>query len=1115
VTGRSLVRAGALIGLFCALSLVGIPARADDSLAALREHIQWTRYDDAFATAHGMLEQVIASDGEGSAAWAETVTRVVEVIYIEPVGIHGTPHSREWLEIVRRAVEVLEKERPDSAQLVQAGNQLGMSLIGHRRLDEARAVLEATQEMAHRIGDRHAEASAMAWLATCAKRSTDYPAADRLYTEAIDVLSHAFGEHDPHIGRVLLAQAEAKKWAREFEAARELVEQAVVLFEAAGSEAAPRLAAALRALTFSHTQTGRREEALVPARRSSEIMGAHFGEQHPYALLMTYGLIAALVDLDRHEEAVVHVNRVVRDCENAPGLKRFMAEMLGEGVIIWSSLGDFEQSISAGSRAIELLEDSGNPFDRALLGTVLSSLALEYLQLQDDRTAKEMLERALELQRGIHGADSHTVVTIAKVLCRLRVQRGDFTELPEICEVVERALGDVGNPEYAPQLHTFWITAARLKLAAGQRSEARALGQRTLEFLLEKLGPEDSVTIDAFIRLARLMSDLGELSVARDILQENVAITKRIFGSHNALYVRARHDLAQLGWKRGDTDSALTDAIAVSNVLASNVRGVIHALPEPLAEAWLASQKRPERIIFASLLREGAHQPRARHAAWDWTLQRRGLLLDELAARRRATYLASSADVQAAWERLTRARRRLAALWVTGQTGEARERAKALEHALDERNSAEDHLAQVSAPFRLELGEQRVNLEQIAVTIPDGFVLVEICRVRVEGKSRDVALILTSEGETLHVDLGASAEIDRIASEWLEALGATVGEREPAGLDSVQRTGRALRRTYWDPISRAIGDAKSVLLVPGGAAHRFHPGALPTEQGKFLIEEAPVIQLISSARDLLRFQSPSVSDRAEGALALGAPDFSVAAPLVATAKLESDRADGFRGQSTCISTGDRDWKALPGSERELRKVTQLLGKREEIQLWIGADASEERLRRELPGKRVLHLATHGFFVSEDECDVPRSTPLLRSGLVLAGANDPASGGADQDDGILTAEELVTLDLRGVELAVLSACEGGRGEVREGEGVHGLRRALEIGGVRSTVTGLWPASDRWTERWMTRFYESRLDGENLPGAARSASLHCLKRLRDSGQAPHPYLWSGFVTAGDWR
>jgi CHAT domain-containing protein len=141
---------------------------------------------------------------------------------------------------------------------------------------------------------------------------------------------------------------------------------------------------------------------------------------------------------------------------------------------------------------------------------------------------------------------------------------------------------------------------------------------------------------------------------------------------------------------------------------------------------------------------------------------------------------------------------------------------------------------------------------------------------------------------------------------------------------------------------------------------------------------------------------------------------------------------------------------------------------------------------------------------------------LLSGLVLAGANHRNTSPPDQEDGVLTAEEVATLNLTGVEWAVLSGCDTGVGEIRAGEGVFGLRRAFHLAGVQTVVVSLWPVEDQTTRQWMSALYESRLT-KNLStaNAVREASRSVLRLRRTKRISTHPLYWAAFVAAGDWR
>jgi CHAT domain-containing protein len=182
------------------------------------------------------------------------------------------------------------------------------------------------------------------------------------------------------------------------------------------------------------------------------------------------------------------------------------------------------------------------------------------------------------------------------------------------------------------------------------------------------------------------------------------------------------------------------------------------------------------------------------------------------------------------------------------------------------------------------------------------------------------------------------------------------------------------------------------------------------------------------------------------------------------------------------------------------------------------------------GRRVIHLATHGFSL-DDVCRTPRAAQADKAaggleasgsafpvfGLALADVNrrEIAAGRADAEDGILTADEIAALDLRGVEWAVLSGCQTGVGPALRGEGVLGLRRAFQVAGAKTLVMSLWAVGDHDALEWILELYRARLAGRTTAEAIRAASLRVLENRRRAGAIAHPHFWGAFVAAGDWR
>jgi CHAT domain-containing protein len=203
-----------------------------------------------------------------------------------------------------------------------------------------------------------------------------------------------------------------------------------------------------------------------------------------------------------------------------------------------------------------------------------------------------------------------------------------------------------------------------------------------------------------------------------------------------------------------------------------------------------------------------------------------------------------------------------------------------------------------------------------------------------------------------------------------------------------------------------------------------------------------------------------------------------------------------------LSSLPTDWAALPGTAAEALAISETV---EDAIVLTGSDATADALRN-VDSPRFLHIATHGFAVADDPDDPRDDNPMLRAGLVFAGANQGASA-----ESMVLASEVASLDLDGTRLVVLSACESGLGDAENGEGVYGLRRALQLAGSRSQVMSLWPVDDAATMEFMTGFYERLESGQGMSEALRETKLQMM-RSEEYGEVRY---WAPFVLAGDWR
>ncbi|MDM0112282.1 CHAT domain-containing protein [Variovorax sp. J22R133] len=388
------------------------------------------------------------------------------------------------------------------------------------------------------------------------------------------------------------------------------------------------------------------------------------------------------------------------------------------------------------------------------------------------------------------------------------------------------------------------------------------------------------------------------------------------------------------------------------------------------------------------------------------------------------------------------------------------------------------------------------DLQTIQAQLPAGSALLEMVRYRPidpdlrlplerrMGAARYGTFIVRPTGAPVYVDWGDAEPLDKLIARFRRALA------RPAG-DRAQLLGRELHTQLMRPVQAALADVSLVLLAPEGQLNLLPFGALVDDQDHYLIERLS-FNYLSSARDLLR-QNDSRAAPRSGAV------------IVANAAF-GEVGDAAAPQG--VATRSVDYSAmrfdpLPGTDAEAQGLRTLLSG---AKLLTGEAATESAIKQ-VKGPRVLHIATHGFFLNDLQAgSTVVENPMLRSGLVFSGVNRLHSAA---DDGVLTAMEAAALDLVGTQLVVLSACETGLGEVRNGEGVFGLRRGFAIAGAQTLVMSLWKVDDQSTKDLMLAYYQRLARGEGRAEALRQAQLELMKRAEYS----HPFFWASFIATGE--
>ena len=302
---------------------------------------------------------------------------------------------------------------------------------------------------------------------------------------------------------------------------------------------------------------------------------------------------------------------------------------------------------------------------------------------------------------------------------------------------------------------------------------------------------------------------------------------------------------------------------------------------------------------------------------------------------------------------------------------------------------------------------------------------------------------------------------------------------------------------FWLTIREHVSGIKKLYLSADGVFNQINLNTLlNTATNQYLIEEINLVYLTNTG-DLLRKRNlnPEMN-----AVLVGRPTYDFTESNIHVGEVK------IYGQRNVISEElmtfkEQDFSDLPGTETEVSQIESILQKRNlDVISFKGAEALEENVKA-VRSPSILHIATHGFFVDDQASAI---SPMIRSGIVLAGVKNTEK--QKTEDGILTAYEATNLNLDGTDLVVLSACQTGLGEVRNGEGVYGLQRAIMVAGAHNLLMSLWKVDDEATAFLMTSFY-SVWEGQNNPAEFREIQIRMRKKY------PHPFYWGAFVMLGN--
>jgi len=1029
------------------------------------------------------------------------------------MGLGQYPEAEGFL---TRAVAIRDKStEPQAAPMAELLNGLGQVYYYESKNAEAAAAFQRALTIGEKeLGPEHPDvAESLNDLALIYDAQGKYAEAEIFYKRALAIREKVFGPQHCDVAETLSNLAILYEELSRYAESEALYIRALAIHEKELGPDDPGVATDLGNLGVLYHAQGRYSDAERVDKRALAIDEKAFGPNHPNVALRLSNLGMLYRAQGRYDEQEQLAKRALAIYEKALGSDHpSVATVLGNLADMCEVQGRFVEAEALSRRALAIREKALGS-DHPEVATDLNNLGDLYVVLGRYAEAEPLYKRAQAIRQKVLGPEHPYVAMSLNNVAMLYQDEGRNAEAEPLYKraiaIQEKVLGP-NHPDVALSMGNL----ATLYTELGRYAEAELLSKRALEIDEKALGPDHpQVATDDLYNLAKLYYAEGHYDQTEQLLQRSLGLLRQRF-EHNFAYMSEKDRLQ-----------------------------------------FLSIMRNRFTFYFSLALVEHERDAAVAGRMYDLLLWQKGLVGSSVATLR--AEVAASGDAQAIeiFEELTEKKRQSSRLMATRPAG-WQETRKQID---TEANDLEQQLARRVSSFAEHKSLERTTWQDVRKALQPGDAAVEFVRFPLqEAKKTDkhktyyVALVVRpGNSQPALIQLGEAREFE---GESYAAYRAEVGIEKTlattlvSGPASVGASSpwRALYDVVWKPLEGPLGDAKRIYVSVDGALNEIPLGVLQGADGRRVMEKYD-FRVVSSTRELLRASHHATNNTA---VLVGNPRFLMSgeelqvavnqfrgvgnqAPemLLASAALPASPAGGAlsravteRGACNPPPPDGGVLCPLPGTATEVQSIGELLREKDwQVSSYQGEQALEEVVKK-AASPRVLHLATHGFFLPDEQAKTGASgsgqssgvdDPMLRSGLFFAGADRTLNMEAPMEgmeNGVLTAYEATSLNLQGTELVVLSACETARGHVQYGEGVFGLGRALQEAGAEAVLMSLWSVPDQETQELMTQFYTNWLNGMEKPEALRRAEMTERDVVRKRYGKDLPYYWGAFVLVG---
>lgn len=620
-------------------------------------------------------------------------------------------------------------------------------------------------------------------------------------------------------------------------------------------------------------------------------------------------------------------------------------------------------------------------------------------------------------------------------------------------------------------------------MESGNTDHVQSLLDDALRIFEKKYNQSHPAYIKTKHNLGKFHLYKGNYDEAANVLEAVNAAYLEYFGSYHPDYLKSLEDLAVISWKQGNYNKANQ---RFEQVISSNLELVeknFAAMSEyEKGQYW--AKIRPSILKFYNYATERSlDDPQLLTDMYNLQLKTKGILFSASARIKNEILKSDNQELKALYLEWQQSKEDLL-LYYTYSKTQLNNLKINLEQAEIKANQLEKSLSRQSSDFAAANKLPNVTLDQIKTKLAPSDVAIETIGFTAFENSftsnKKYAFLIADPNAT-HPTLALVENGNELDGKYAK------GYRNMVRL---KVDNPILYEKYWQAVDKKLGGVKNVHLSLDGVYFQVNISALQ-KSDKTYVADGMNFHLYSSTRDLLTSSDHRISNKK--ADFFGYPDY------------------GNKGLLA----------ALPGTKAEIDAISQITKSNGYTTASYLANLATEENFKKIASPALLHVATHGFFLQESESSdekvlgievsQAKDNPLLRSGLMLTNAESAmtvtdyqaANEVSTANNGILTAYEVLTLDLKNTNLVVLSACETGLGEIKSGEGVYGLQRAFQVAGAKSVIMSLWKVSDDATKSLMTHFYREWMGGKSK----NQAFIAAQKRLRQD--FPEPYYWGAFV------